>query len=282
MAESSLVNLPEAGIVSRRLFLLGAFGIGASAWAALTFGYTGDEKDVYLDYLLRSFQEQSSTRQERLEAVRSSLRTVDMINDPDNPARGTAFQIDESGIYITANHAAMHTTNEALNQARLVITNPDTGQVYQVTKAIKHTKADIAVLYSPTGKSPKPTPNLVLHADTLKDGERLQLVGFYFPHGEPQLVTRMGWVDRSIRVLGKKASKDPDITWVTSSRMAVRDLKPFGGTSGSPIIDVAGRVVGVESGAYPGRVNSVDEYEGAIITPLYSVRNLAEQPSYQY
>jgi hypothetical protein len=96
-----------------------------------------------------------ATREERFTAVVNSLRLlVSYEEDHKTPmSAGTAFEIDESGLYMTAKHILPLDSDPRFPANSLMfILNPKTGDRFYAKKFIVHNDADMAAVYAPTGK----------------------------------------------------------------------------------------------------------------------------------
>jgi len=153
---------------------------------------------------------------------------------------GTAFSIASSGVWLTARHVL-----EGCRQAALVIA-PGRGVTAQVSL---DDQSDIAVLKTVGGSNPLP---LALDAP-LARGER----GFHpgYPHGEPgEAASRMlGRKALIVRGRGERGARpEPAVAWAEAGR--TDGLKgALSGLSGAPVLDEAGRVVGLTIAEAPRR-----------------------------
>lgn len=244
---------------------------------------------VYLSRALHKLQQESGTVQERVKAVQGALRTVRWNGLGTPYDMGSAVEIDESGIYLTANHIAAFSTSALLGQVKLAINNPVDGAVMPVQATLKHSRADVAILYASTGKAARVTPGLAMRTTPLADREQLWLLGFHpvFDASKTEVlyeVEHTGWVDNSVQfetVTGIDKNF-PSFVQEEGSEVLVRELIPYGGTSGSPIIDNQGFVRGIESGVYLKGANKVENYLGAKIVPLSYVNDLPSENPLRY
>lgn len=210
----------------------------------------------YLRTIFDSLTYQESTKSPDTEIV-GSLRLLRKSN-----GWATAFQIDQSGYYLTARHAL---TDEAI-----VLFDPIVGTSELVSSYVKDEQDDIAVIFAPTKQQRNPS-NLRLNTANPKPGEKLSMAGFS--------------VDQSLKLWrGLVRGTVDTITLNNSSSLGnlipVVGMKPFGGSSGGPVWNDKGEIVGIESSYYPLGVNSRSEYKGAAIAPLSRIKNLSSNVVY--
>lgn len=240
---------------------------------------------LYLARLLNGFTRHGNNTERSVEAANKSLRLLSMeVGVERTQDYATAFEIDESGIYLTASHAAIFVDSEIFPQPQMSIVNPETGDESKVKVSIKHPKADIAVVYAPTGQPSAPTQNLTMNLSEIHDNTQLWMVGLIPTSKNIYYETyRTGFVDKSIQLSDIVEVEEylPGYIRESGSLIAVRGLIPVGGTSGSPILNSCGSIVGVESGTFPN-ARSVSEYQGAMIVPLSYLDTIASQPAISY
>lgn len=204
---------------------------------------------------LRNLQYTEGSNQERRRAVETSLRMIAI----SGRLAATAMQIDTSGLYLTARHTVAEIEGMATSyNPDIYIVDPHTGIANPARAVYLSHTADIGVIYAPTGREQNSVPNLALSYESLKNNERLELNGTrpsQFAH----------FVDTG-RV---------DTTLYSAPNVGVRDMIPYGGTSGSPIIDQDNRVRGILSGPYVKGVNAIENYLGARIVPVSEVEGLS-------
>jgi len=211
----------------------------------------------YLEWLFKNLRDQTSEYPNTTSALQEGLRVAKgPVGDPH--AYGTLLQLDEGGLYLTARHMVKDNVLQYVD-------DPYTNEAVKVTAALEHPNADIALVVAPTGLEPKPLPNVHFAPNTPKLSQRLQIVGL-----EP--------INGNVNQL-YQYMKTGKLTDITDDKMKIEGLIPLGGTSGSPITDEAGRIVGVLSGFYPRYSegpNAISNYAGAIVVPLPLVENLSQ------
>lgn len=209
---------------------------------------------AYIRSLLQGLTSEGHDIATKVKAVKSSLRLIRNYSD-NTPA--TAFQIDEGGYYITAAHALPRSFS---NQA-IVITNPYNGELSKVNGLVVGHKADVAIVYAPNSNPLRPVEGLQLDFTGLEDGQELSMLALCRGDGNTFRRASSGMVDRGVSLPEK-----PDIN--PETRVAVRGMIPYGGTSGGPIVNNQGNIVAVVSGFYPPQQSSPNTYTGAVITPI--------------
>jgi hypothetical protein len=146
----------------------------------------------------------------------------------------------------------------------MVINDPYSGAANRAQGFMLHRNADMGIIYAPTGYSPKPTEHMQIDTDSLARGVPLWMIGL-FPGEQLQEVQKFGTVIDH-----------------TDGLTFVKGMQPFGGTSGSPIIDAQATIVGLEKGYYPDAATHYEEYEGATITPMKFIDTLDTEASIAY
>lgn len=220
---------------------------------------------AYLSELFTALQTEIRDKETKVNAVQSSLRRIRNIFDG---TEATVFQIDDSGYYLTAKH----TLPDDLAGKYVTIINPYDGEESVITECRVHDTADIAVVYAPNGKQPRATEGMQLGLQDVENKQKLWMIGLYTSIEDKLFrCLKFGRVDESVRL--------PYDTYGEGTRVAVRGMIPFGGTSGSPIVNSDGTIVGIESGVFPRDAKSIDYYEGAVITPLSYAQPLPSQRS---
>jgi len=150
---------------------------------------------------------------------------------PATARAGTAFSVDESGVWLSAGHVL-----EGCQEAALMLA-PDRGVSAQV---FIDAETDLAILRTEGG-----APSLPLAlGPPLEIGSR----GFHpgYPEGRPGEATSrlLGRQTLSVRGAGdRQARSQPVFAWAEVGR--TDGLRALSGLSGAPVLDAAGRVVGV-------------------------------------
>lgn len=162
------------------------------------------------------------------------------------PTVGTAFSVAEQGVWISARHVL-----EGCRQVALMV-GPGRGVAAKVRL---DPKSEVAILSTVGGSPPLPLGvNL-----PLRIGERAFHPGF--PQGRPgEAASRL--LGRETMVTGSRnergAGGQPVVAWAESGR--TDNLKgALSGLSGAPVLDSAGRVVGMTIAEAPrrGRIYTV-------------------------
>jgi len=158
---------------------------------------------------------------------------------PATASAGTAFSVDDSGIWLSAGHVL-----EGCRQAALMVA-PDRGVAAQV---FIDAESDLAILRTEGGVASLPL-GLGL---PLEIGSR----GFHpgYPEGRPGEATSrlLGRQTLSVRGAGDRQPRaQPVFAWAEVGR--TDGLRTLSGLSGAPVLDTAGRVVGVTVAEAPRR-----------------------------
>lgn len=173
---------------------------------------------------------------------------------PAGPSSGTAFSIDGSGRWLTARHV--------IEGCSRVVIRTGSRKGVRVRRIVTHPNADVAVLWTDGG-----TPPLEIAGSGLNTGQD----GFHFgfPGGEPGDVYGRVIGRRTMRVSGQYRTNEPVIAWTQLRR--VPDRGPdLAGISGGPVLNDAGRVIGIVVAGAPRRGRT---YSAAPASVAGAIRN---------
>lgn len=159
------------------------------------------------------------------------------VSDQIEPGVGTAFSVDQSGVWFTARHVV-----DGCAKAALVV-GPGEGVVAQVRI---DQRGEAAILITEGGAPPMPLGlNLPLHR-----GQRAFHPGF--PQGQPGEATSRLLGRENLVIEGRGARTESVLVWAEAGR--TDGLKgSLGGLSGAPALDAQGRVIGVTIAESPRR-----------------------------
>lgn len=153
------------------------------------------------------------------------------------PGSGTAFSIDERGVWITARHVV-----DGCKRAAVVVA--DGRGVSAEVRIDPH--GEVAVLTTEGGAAPLP----VALGRTLRRGERAYHPGF--PQGRPGEATSRLIGRENMVIRGHGERTESVLVWAETGR--TDQLRgSLAGLSGAPALDDAGRVIGVTVAESPRR-----------------------------
>ena len=185
------------------------------------------------------------------DSPRDEIVLVDVA--PNQSSMGTAFSINDAGLWLTARHVV-----DGCNRVGLRIgsrrTIPVTTQIVQAS--------DLAVLSSDWKRRPLPAD-----LDTQRQvGE----IGYFFgyPQGKPGEVVGSLIARNRMKVRGRYTNDEAVLAWSELGR-SQNLTGSLGGLSGAPVLDKDGEIIGVISAEAPrrGRIYSVaPRYLRGIIT----------------
>jgi len=175
--------------------------------------------------------------EDRAEAVFNSVRSIHLNGD----FIGTAFEIDESGYFVSVSHL-VDTITRAKEQnpnddVDVHIVNNYTSTGFKYKNAVRTYNSDAAILYAPTGKPRYLTEGVRLSSNIPEDDEQLWAYTHFRGLQAQVLSGRVDW--------GALTSQ----TWHTTegAMIPVRRMVPARGMSGSPIVNRHGYVVAIQS-----------------------------------
>lgn len=167
----------------------------------------------------------------------SSDRIFGVKVGPAGPSSGTAFSIAGDGRWLTARHV--------IAGCRQVVIRTAARKGVKVQRIVTHPNADVAVLWTQGG-----APSLPLSTADLKTGQ--SGFGIGYPGGNPGDVHGQILGRRVMRISGQYRTNEPVIAW--SQLRRVPDNGPnLAGMSGGPMLDRAGRVIGIVVAGAPRR-----------------------------
>lgn len=153
------------------------------------------------------------------------------------PGSGTAFSIDERGVWITARHVV-----DGCRRAAVVVSD---GRGVAADVRIDP-QGEVAILTTEGGAAPLP----VAVGRTLRRGERAYHPGF--PQGRPGEATSRLIGRENMVIRGHGERTEPVLVWAEIGR--TDELRgSLAGLSGAPALDDAGRVIGVTVAESPRR-----------------------------
>jgi serine protease Do len=157
-------------------------------------------------------------------------------------AVGTAFAIDDEGVWVTARHVVQDCGQVGVRGR---------GGLLRASVAWVHPRADVAVLRTRGG-----SPPLALSSEKLLVGQDGFAIGF--PQGRPAAVHGRLIGRTQMQAEGRFKGRAPTIAWAEVARQPSFSGS-LGGLSGSPVLDQRGNVIGVTVAESPrrGRFESV-------------------------
>jgi serine protease Do len=176
------------------------------------------------------------------------------------PGVGTAFSISQSGVWITARHVVDGCTQTA------IVVGDGRGVAAQVRI---DPRGEAAILTTEGGAPPLP-----LGLDRpLRRGDRAFHPGF--PQGEPGEATSRLLGRENLEVRGRGARTEPVLVWAETGRTDGLE-GTLAGLSGSPVLDSAGRVVGVTVAESPRRGRIYTTSPETVVAALTATRQFPD------
>lgn len=216
-----------------------------------------------------------STRQSLARNV-AYIRLINVGGTGQN-GEGSAMRLCQSGYFLTAAHLLTEADykHSPINSS-VHVYMPTEGRLWRATSMIFDPTTDLAILYAPTGQGRKKMPGLQISLEPLTPDQKLWLLGANVQISQNSITSEVaipfGRVDPSLpkekNFLGEEIYT------------LVKDMRPFGGSSGGAIVDFQGKIVAVESGAKLGEggPNETSNYTHAIVSPLEHLPKLLLTP----
>jgi S1-C subfamily serine protease len=179
-----------------------------------------------------------------LDANQSGVALIWVEFSPGNVVTGTAFAVRPNGTMLTSRHVVAGTAGTQ-RPTQIAVKFADSYQVYRGRVLAVSPDADVAVIKVDVPGGVPTVSGLNQRPDTLRQGDPVAVVGF--PLG-PELPMSSYGRDRSIARTSFSAGS------VSKALEGVIQIDGYGaeGSSGSPILDQSGQVVGIVYGGQSG------------------------------
>lgn len=176
---------------------------------------------------------------------------------------GSVFQVDDAGIYLTVAHGIIDLETRVFDPAPIIY-HTSSGAGFRVNTIFCDPEKDIAIIYAPTGQNRKAIADLKINTSQIPQGETLWVLGLRPQRRGSEWITQRGIVRGTVE------------RYVNADWIRVRDMRPFGSSSGGPAINREGELVGIEQGSYgeKGVQNLREDYKGGLIVPISSFKNM--------
>lgn len=223
---------------------------------------------AYIKELVVTLEKEKGTIKERMEAIIDNLYKI---GGP--TGNGTALMIDESGIFLTAAHTmgALPKQFEPLNRFFISLTtDPRTEKAFLVRQFMVMENNDVGVVYAPTGKARKPVANLQIDTFALQDNTKLWSYGIFTREKDGVLSYTLGLVSGQVGEVQKEGEMGYD------DLLQIRDMIPYGGLSGAPVVSREGKIVGTISGGLPYG-DEKTPFSGAAVSKIDGMKKLADK-----
>lgn len=219
-----------------------------------------------LQGLYSSLQQESGIREQRINTIRDNLSIV-LGNEGNN---GTSLRINEDGTFLTV----AHNFTRGADGKTLVTTSAqsvqlNTGVVAPINGVYLDLTSDIALYQAADGTPSKPVDNIQLDPNPLEPGTQVWLMSINQLQGSERFDLHM---DTGMVV------PSPEIEILTKRGFTyARGIRGISGTSGGPIINKEGIIVGVIKGTVAETINGRVTDELTVIVPISKIQNLLEQ-----
>lgn len=217
----------------------------------------------YVSSLFGTLEAQRGNRDTRQKAILNNLhRIISKIHEP-----GSVFQIDDAGVYLTVAHAIMDLKTRVFDPPPIIY-HPTSGAGFRVNTIFCDPDKDIAIIYAPSGRNRRAVEGLKISTSEIPTGATLWVLGLRPQRKGSEWVTERGIVKGTVELY-------VDADWVK-----VKDMRPFGSSSGGPAINSEGELVGIEQGSYGerGGQNLRANYKGGLIVPISSFKSMVSDP----
>lgn len=218
----------------------------------------------YLVSLFRTLENQKGSKEAGGRAVLNGIYRI-----TGTRGAGSAFQIDRSGIYLTVAHNIMDRNSGVIDQVPPIIYHPNSNAGFRVNTIYCDPNKDIALVYAPSGINRGAPDNLRIKTATLTIGETIWVAGLRPRQSGSESIIERGIVRGTVEV------------YVDADRVKVKDMRPFGASSGGPAVNSEGELVGIETGAYgeSNGQNKRSNYRGGLIVPISRFGGMLSDPN---
>lgn len=228
---------------------------------------------TYLKELFDKLQQSTADTTNRATTVADNLSLLELRESPTSDiikGAGSAIKIDEGGIYLTVAHLLREGYVGVPITSPVVVHTPRSNEGFSADSYIIDQERDLGVIYAPTGRPFKPVEGIQIRSN-LNPGETVWVLGL----NPSRTFTWSG-----LGVL--RGSYNPQRQLPLGAALGalfMENIQPFGSSSGGPVIDSEGRLIGIESGAIsPQGQNTRSGYEGAIVAPIEGIHQLLTKP----
>jgi S1-C subfamily serine protease len=181
-------------------------------------------------------------------------RFIVEVGDKQGPSSGTAFSVNQSGVWITARHVT-----DGCDIVGLQKTN---GRLVRVRRVKQEGNSDISVLWTGGG-----TPAMPIIQPQIRIGE--DGYSFGFPKGNPGDVHARVLGRGRMLARGRYNTDEPVVAWTQVRR--IPDIgTDLSGISGGPWVNARGEVIGVHVAGSPRRGRSYSTAPKSLLAAISS------------
>lgn len=174
------------------------------------------------------------------------------LEDRQQSSTGTAFSVDQKGIWVTARHVA--------DGCDKIVLQKGDRQFVKIRQVWLHPHADISILRT-NGGTPS-LPGIEKRISRGQDG-----YSFGFPKGEPGDVHARVIGRRTMAIDGRYSTREPVVAWTQIRRVPDRGTN-LGGISGGPWVNANGQIIGVHVAGAPRRGRSYSSTPESLLNIL--------------
>lgn len=217
----------------------------------------------YLSELYSNLQGQSGSRGQRINTIRDNLSII-LGSERNN---GTALRIDEAGTFLTV----AHTLTKNVDGKTPVTTFTDSvrlnvGIVAPISRMYLNLDSDIALYQAGDGGASKPIDNIQFDPAPLQPDTEVWSMGIYQPKGSERFDLHM-----ATGFIVPTPSDTPDNL---RNYIFAKGIRGIPGTSGGPIIDKDGKIVGIIKGV---ATDHSTNQEYTLIVPIRAIQTLIDR-----
>lgn len=231
---------------------------------------------TYLKELFDKLQQPTADTTKKATTIADNLSLIELRESLTSniiKGAGSAIKIDEGGIYLTVAHLLREGYVGQPITSPVVVHTPRSNEGFNADSYIIDQARDLGVIYAPTGKPFKPVEGIQIRSDLQRSGETVWVLGL----NASRTFTWSG-----LGVLRGNYNPQRQLHDAPIGAVFMENIQPFGSSSGGPVIDSEGRLIGIESGAVsPQGQNQRSGYEGAIVAPIKGIYQLLTKPIFR-